>query len=249
MTTLNRDQLIRYSRQIMLPQVGTVGQETLAQSKALLIGLGGLGSPAALYLAAAGVGELTLADFDHVELSNLQRQVLHGVDDIGRDKVDSAAESLLALNPTLKINRQRERLNPATLTEFIAEHDIVLDGCDNFPTRFAVNAACQAAKTPLVSGAAVRLEGQLMSFRFDQQPSPCYRCVFPESDEAAETCAGAGILAPVVGILGSLQALEAIKILLDFDTATGNQLHIFDALNSQFRQLTINADRDCPVCG
>jgi molybdopterin-synthase adenylyltransferase len=206
------DDLLRYSRQILLPQFGIEGQERLRESSVLVVGLGGLGSPVALYLAAAGVGRLLLADFDRVDLSNLQRQILHTTDRIGLTKTESARQTLRALNPGVELVTVETSLTPETLPELVGDVDLVVECSDNFATRFAVNAACQTAHVPLVSGAAIRLEGQVTVFS-GQPGGPCYRCLYPDEGSIDETCTANGVLAPLVGIIGSIQATEAIKIL------------------------------------
>lgn len=229
---MNDEQLLRYSRQIMLPAIDIEGQERLLNSKALIVGLGGLGSPAALYLAAAGVGELLLADFDEVELSNLQRQIAHDTASIGHLKVESAAARLRAINPEVRITPLAIQLDASNLPELTAAVDVVLDGCDNFTTRQAVNAACVQTQTALISGAVIRLEGQLAVYRLDQPGGPCYGCLFPEGPETAETCSETGVIAPLPGVIGSLQALEAIKLLATGKTGLDDQLLLFDALQT-----------------
>lgn len=246
---MNDEQLLRYSRQIMLSAVDLEGQQRLLAAKALVVGLGGLGSPAAMYLAAAGVGELVLADFDTVELSNLQRQVLHDTDGLGRLKAESAAARLHAINPDVTLRPLPVRLDDDNLPALTAAVDVVLDGCDNFATRLAVNAACVRTRTPLISGAVIRLEGQLAVFRLDRPGGPCYRCLFPVGDDLAETCSETGVLAPLPGVIGSLQALEAIKLLVGAGSGLDDQLLIFDALRGDWRRLRIPADPACPCCG
>src|SRR5262245_7410720 len=196
---------------MILPEVGTHGQQTLLDSRALIIGVGGLGSPAALYLASAGIGQLTLVDRDRVELSNLQRQIAHRQQDLGRPKAQSARDNLLAINPDVRIEALDTKLDDAMLDRLVGNSDVVLDGSDNFPTRFAVNRACLRQRKPLVSGAAIRLEGQIAAFRPGQSDSPCYQCLYRESGEAQESCEQAGILGPLVGVIGAMQALEALK--------------------------------------
>ncbi|MCK5717108.1 MAG: molybdopterin-synthase adenylyltransferase MoeB [Thiomargarita sp.] len=241
-------QLLRYSRQILLPQVGIEGQERLQNANVLIIGLGGLGSPAAMYLAAAGVGHLWLCDFDVVDLSNLQRQIIHNTDDIDKSKVQSACETLHALNPLIKITPLCQQLSDEDLIEYVNKVDIVLDCSDNLPTRFAINQACVTTKTPLVSGAAIRMEGQISVFKGYQADSPCYRCLYPSDDALVETCTQTGILAPLVGIIGSFQALETLKIIIDIgDTLTGKVL-LIDALNMEFNRITLLKNSQCPVC-
>jgi len=245
---MNDQQLLRYSRQIMLPDVDIEGQEKLLAARVLIIGLGGLGSPVAMYLAAAGVGHLVLADFDTVDLSNLQRQIAHTTDRIGQSKVESAAQTLRALNPDVQITCVNEVLDANALHAQIANVDLVVDCCDNFQTRFAVNAACVAARVPLVSGAAIRLEGQVAVFDSRQPHCPCYRCLYDEASEENTTCAANGVLAPLVGIIGSMQALEAIKLIVGFGTGLAGKLLVFDARHSQWRELKLPRDPQCPVC-
>ena len=245
---MDDEQLLRYSRQIMLPGFGIEGQERLGSSRVLIVGMGGLGAPAAMYLAAAGVGELLIADFDRVDLSNLQRQIIHYSGDIGRPKVDSARETLLALNPEVRVTALDERLDADGLRDLAADCDAVLDASDNFVTRFAVNRACVEAGTPLVSGAAVRLEGQVSVFKNTPQ-SPCYQCLYPEGEELDQTCAENGVLAPVVGIIGSIQATEAIKLLSGVGQPLYGRLLVLDAATMEWRSLRLNKDPACPVCG
>ncbi|MCK5877435.1 MAG: molybdopterin-synthase adenylyltransferase MoeB [Candidatus Marithrix sp.] len=244
---MDDSQLLRYSRQIMLPQVGIEGQERLANSKILIIGLGGLGSPAAMYLAAAGVGQLRLCDFDQVDLSNLQRQIIHNTADIGKSKVASAHESLLALNPLIEIIPIAKRLEQESLLKQVKQVDIVLDCSDNLPTRFAINSACVVTKTPLISGAAIRMEGQITVFLNDKN-SPCYRCLYPSNANLEETCSQTGILAPMVGLIGSLQALEAMKIIMGVGKVLAGKLLLIDGLSMEINQLKLNKDSACPTC-
>jgi len=246
---MNDDQLLRYSRQIMLPQVDVAGQEKLLASHALIIGAGGLGSPAAIYLAAAGIGQLTVADDDVVELSNLQRQILHHDADIGRPKTASAKEALTAINPEVTVTAIPGRLQGASLAAAVDTADVVLDCSDNFATRFAVNAACVKHRTALVSGASVRLEGQLAVFLPGAENSPCYSCLYREGEEEDQTCSENGVLSPVVGIIGSLQALEAIKVILSLGEILCGRLVVFDGMTHEWRTLKIPRDPDCPVCG
>lgn len=244
---LNDDQLLRYSRQIMLPEVDLEGQEKLLAAKVLVLGLGGLGSPVAMYLAAAGVGNLVLADFDTVDLSNLQRQIVHTQARIGVNKAESAAQTLRALNPEVQIECITHHLDADALTELVQDMTLVVDCTDSFATRFALNAACAKAKVPLVSGAAIRLEGQVAVFDFRQQDAPCYRCLYEESEEDL-TCAANGVLAPLVGVIGSMQALEAIKLIAGFGVSLAGKLLVFDARYSQWRELRLARDPECPVC-
>jgi molybdopterin/thiamine biosynthesis adenylyltransferase len=246
---MNDNDLLRYSRQIMLPQFDVRGQQQIMAAHFLVIGAGGLGSPAAMYLAAAGAGQLTIADGDVVELSNLQRQLLHHDRDIGIPKVDSARTSLLDINPQLQVRTLHCRLEAEQLAAQVAACDVVLDCSDNFTTRFAINAACFAARKPLVSAAAVRFEGQLSAFDARDADSPCYACLYREGESADETCAANGVLAPVVGAIGTLQALEAIKLLLQLGETLVGRLVVFDGLAHEWRTLKLARDPGCPVCG
>lgn len=244
---MNDELLLRYSRQIMLPAVDISGQERLLTSKTLIIGLGGLGAPVTLYLAAAGVGQLTLVDFDTVDLTNLQRQVIHTTASIGQAKVESAARAARALNPHIQIHTVNQRLEYDALLELVQAHDVVLDCSDNFPTRFDINLACKTAGKPLVSGAVIRLEGQITTFDFRQPDVACYRCLYGEEGETEDTCSTTGILAPVAGIIGSMQATEALKVLLDLPTLNGRLL-LLDAKYMQWREMRLRRDVACPVC-
>ncbi len=246
---MDDDQLLRYSRQIMLPAFGFEAQQKLLDSRVLVVGAGGLGSPAALYLAAAGVGELVIADDDRVDLSNLQRQILHGQADLGRPKVASARDSLQRLDPDLRVRALDQRLEGEALHETVAGVDLVVDASDNFTTRFSLNAACVATGVPLVSGAAIRTEGQLSVFLPGVAGSPCYRCLYRELPDEEVTCAENGVLAPVVGIIGSLQAMEAIKVLTGFGEPLCGRLLILDAATLEWRSLRFRPDPACPVCG
>jgi len=240
-------QLLRYSRQIMLPQVDALGQQKLLDSTVLIVGMGGLGSPAAMYLASAGVGHLILADFDMVELSNLQRQIIHSTEDIGRNKVDSAYDRLKQLNPDITITRFKQVLDDASLADLVPQVDLVVDGCDNFDTRFAVNRACVKYHKPLVSGAAIRFEGQVSVFLNDGN-SPCYHCLYKEGGEEEMRCSENGVLAPVTGLIGSLQAIEAIKVLTDIGEPLAGRLLLVDALTMEMRTLKLKKDPACGVC-
>ncbi len=247
---MNDDQLLRYSRQIMLPQVDAAGQQRLLEASALIIGLGGLGSPVAQYLAAAGVGQLVLVDPDTVDLSNLQRQILHRHADIGRPKVASARDNLLALNPECTISTHHGKLSGEMLAQEVAAADVVLDCSDNFATRFQLNELCARHATPLVSGAAIRFEGQVSVFHHENREAPCYRCIYEDNgDELAATCSENGVIAPLVGIIGSVQALEAIKVLLGLGETLGGRLLLLDALTMEWRTMKIRQDSHCPVCG
>lgn len=246
---LTDNELLRYSRQILLPQIDVDGQLRLKNSRVLIVGLGGLGAPVALYLAAAGVGELHLADFDTVDLTNLQRQIIHDSQSVGVSKVDSAIARLTALNPDVKLVAHRQALDADSLDAAVAAVDLVLDCCDNFGTREAVNAACVASKKPLVSGAAIRLEGQLSVFDPRREESPCYHCLYGHGSEAELTCSEAGVVGPLVGLVGSLQALEALKLLAGFGEPLVGRLLLIDALGTRFRELRVKRDPQCAVCG
>ncbi|MDG6774790.1 molybdopterin-synthase adenylyltransferase MoeB [Thiomicrorhabdus sp. ZW0627] len=247
-TELNDAELSRYSRQILLPEIDYSGQLTLAQSHAVIFGLGGLGSPVSLYLASAGIGKLTLVDFDEVDDSNLQRQVVHREANIGQPKVESAKQNLAALNHHIHIDTINHQLEETELQTLIDDADVVLDCTDNFASRFALNRACYRAKKPLVSGAAIRWEGQLSTYDFRKPDSPCYQCLYKEEDGVELTCSQNGVLSPVVGMMGSMQAIEAIKALLDQPTLTG-KLMIVDAYTMQIRTLNLKKDENCAHCG
>jgi len=246
---LSDQELLRYSRQVLLAQIDIDGQLRLKHSKALIVGLGGLGSPVALYLAAAGVGELHLADFDTVDLTNLQRQVIHDSASVGMSKVDSAVQRLQAINPEITLVAHRQALDEDSLASAVAAVDLVLDCSDNFTTREAVNAACVAACKPLVSGAAIRLEGQLSVFDPRRDYSPCYHCLYGHGSEAELTCSEAGVIGPLVGLVGSLQALEAMKLLAGFGEPLVGRLLLIDALGTRIRELRVKRDPACAVCG
>jgi len=245
---MNDEQLLRYSRQIMLRNVDISGQQKLLSAKVLVIGLGGLGSPVAMYLTTAGIGEIIIADADEVELSNLQRQILHTSNDIGRHKTASAVDSLKSLNPESVITPITEQLGGKKLNELVAKVDVVLDCSDNFKTRFEINAACVANNKPLVSGAAIRLEGQVSVFRADLGSGPCYRCLYTDEQELGERCSETGILAPVVGIIGCIQATEALKLILGLGELLNGRLLLLDASIMEWRTLKLKKDPNCPVC-
>lgn len=245
---MNDDQLIRYSRQIMLPEFDIAGQQALLDAQALVIGLGGLGSPAALYLAAAGVGSLVLVDHDRVDVSNLQRQIIHDQTSIGDAKVESAARRIAALNPETRVETIASRLSGDELDAAVAGADVVLDGTDNFAARYAINAACVHAETPLVSGAAIRLEGQVTVVDPRRDDAPCYRCLYGDAGDDALNCAENGVAAPVVGIIGSVQAMEAMKVIAGFgEDLAGYVLHL-DAKRMEWRKLQLTKDPECPTC-
>lgn len=245
---MNGSQLSRYSRHILLPQVNKVGQQKLIQSRVLIVGLGGLGSPVALYLAAAGIGQLILVDFDQVDLSNLQRQIVHNTTQIGQDKVISAKNQLLLLNPEIQITTYAYRLDPETWQQLITTVDIVVDCSDNFATRFAINAACVRHGIPLISAAVQRWSGQVTVFLPAYAQSPCYACLYPNLEAEGEACSETGVLAPVAGIIGSIQAVEVIKVLLEIDESLCGRLLILDAYTLQWRTLKLPKDPACLVC-
>ncbi len=245
---MNDEQLLRYSRHIMLPEIDYAGQERLRGSRVLIAGLGGLGSPVALYLAAAGVGELVLADFDTVDLSNLQRQVIHDTASVGLLKIDSAARRIAAINPDVKLRLVHDKLTNENLPELLTDVDLVCDCSDNFALRFALNAACVDAQKPLVSGAAIRMEGQVTVFDTRLPESPCYRCLYQEEGEDALRCSETGVLSPLVGMIGSLQASETIKTLVGFGDTLVGRLALFDLKRAEFRTIRYRRDPDCPVC-
>jgi molybdopterin-synthase adenylyltransferase len=246
---MNDQQLLRYSRHILLQEIGIEGQEKLIGAHALIIGAGGLGSPAALFLAASGVGTLTICDNDTVDLTNLQRQIMHRTASIGMNKVDSARATLAEINPEVHVNNLKERVESARLHELVAQADVILDCSDNFATRYALNRACVLLKKPLVSGAAIRFAGQVSVFDLRLESSPCYHCLYPENSESEDTrCAEMGVFAPLVGIIGSLQAAEALKLLLGTGTTLCGRLLLMDALDSELRTIKLSRDVNCPVC-
>jgi len=246
---MNEEQAARYSRHIQLPQIGAAGQRRLLGSRVLVVGVGGLGAPAIMYLAASGIGQLALADYDRVELSNLQRQIIHATADIGRNKVDSARDRVLALNPEVRVDTIAWAMDDEELEAEVARADVVVDASDNFETRFALNAASVRTRTPLVSGAAVRMEAQVYVFEPGRADSPCYRCLYSDAGDDGEPCALVGVFAPMLGIIGSVEAAEAIKVLLGIGTTLTGRVVIFDALHTEWRSLTLPRDPACPVCG
>jgi len=244
---MNDEQLLRYSRQILLPQIDVAGQEKLLAARVLIAGLGGLGSPVALYLAAAGVGHLVLVDHDRVEVSNLQRQIAHTQATIGATKVDSAAATIRALNPDTRVEPIAARLESARLSELVSRVDVVVDGTDNFATRYAINDACFAAHKPLVSGAAIRMEGQVAVFDPREPTSPCYRCLYPSAEGVELNCSENGVAAPVVGVIGTVQAMETLKLIVGIgETLVGAVLY-FDALPMEWHRLRLRRRPDCPA--
>lgn len=245
---MNDEQLLRYSRQIMLPEVDVAGQTQLLEATVLIVGLGGLGSPAALYLAAAGVGRLILTDHDQVDLTNLQRQIIHTQNAIGESKVQSAARTLAGINPDVAVERIDSKLHGKALRDAVARSTVVLDATDNFEVRFELNQASVATAVPLVSGAAIRWEGQVAVFDPRDGESPCYRCLYAEGENGALNCSENGVVAPLVGIIGSCQALETIKLITGVgETLTGYVLY-FDGKRMEWRRLRLPKDPNCPVC-
>jgi adenylyltransferase/sulfurtransferase len=246
---MNDAQLLRYSRHILLPEIDVTGQQKIVAAHALIVGVGGLGSPAALYLASAGVGHITLADADEVDLTNLQRQILHSTQAIGRPKVESGLEALARINPEVKVTALHSRLAGAELDALVATCDVVLDCCDNFATRHAVNRACVKHKKPLVSGAGVRFDGQLAVFDMRRGDSPCYHCLFPEDAEFEETrCAVMGVFAPLTGIIGTMQAAEALKLIAGVGESLCGRVLLLDALAMQWREIRLKKDPGCAIC-
>ncbi|NOQ94199.1 MAG: molybdopterin-synthase adenylyltransferase MoeB [Methylophaga sp.] len=245
---MNDDQLLRYSRQILLPQIDIIGQQKILDSRVLVIGLGGLGSPVAMYLAAAGVGHLTLVDDDIVEVSNLQRQIIHSEKDIGRLKVESAAESMKEINSNCQLEIKTSRLDTHALTAIVKEADVIVDCSDNFATRFLLNEITQACKTPLVSGAAIRMEGQVTVYDSRNHGSACYHCVYQDEGELQQTCSESGVLSPLLGIIGSMQAVETIKLITGIGKTLAGRLMIFDALSMSWQEMKLRQDPSCPVC-
>ena len=246
---MDDSKLLRYSRHILLDELGPDAQARFGDAHALIVGMGGLGAPAAQFLAAAGVGTLTLCDADRVDLTNLQRQILYATADIGQLKVDAAAQRLSAVNPQIRIERIAARVDAMSLVPLVAAADLVLDCTDNFATRHAINTACVRAGKPLVSGAAIRFDGQIAVFDVTARDSPCYHCLFGEGDELEETrCATMGVFAPLVGIVGATQAAEALKIIAQVGTSLAGRLLLVDALTMQWRELRVPRDPACPVC-
>ena len=245
---MNQNQRDRYARQIRLPQIGEQGQQKIIDSSALIVGMGGLGSPAAMYLAAAGIGKLVITDYDRVEISNLQRQIIHLDRSVGENKVDSARAMIKALNPECEVETISYQLDDDELKSTIEAVDIVLDCTDNFPTRFEVNRYCVATETPLVSGAAIRLEGQIMNYQPGVQ-GPCYQCLYTQVYENAETCEMEGVLGPVVGVIGTMQALQTLLILTAHGEPMIGRLLLFDAASMEWQGVKLPKNPHCPVCG
>ena len=252
MDEISDEQLMRYARHVVLEEVGEEGQIKLLESKVLVIGAGGLGSPVLMYLAAAGVGTLGVVDDDVVDITNLQRQIVHGTEDIDRPKVDSAEARLRSINPEVQIHKYPYRIIPDNAIELISQYDLVLDGCDNFDTRYMINDACYLAKTPLVSAALLRFEGQLTTIKaFEDGDAPCYRCIFPSppAPGMVPRCEQAGIFGAVAGVLGTMQATEALKELLGLGQSLSGRLVLYDSMNSDMRSLKVKRDPGCALCG
>lgn len=248
-TTLTNEEVARYSRHLILPEVGMEGQKKLKQAKVAMIGAGGLGAPVGLYLAAAGVGRVGIVDFDVVDASNLQRQVIHGTKDLGRKKLDSAADRMRDINPNIRIDKYEVGLTSENAFDILGDYDLVIDGTDNFPTRYLVNDACVLLKKPNVYGSIFRFEGQATVFAYED--GPCYRCLYPEPPPPGlvPSCAEGGVLGILPGLIGVVQATEAVKLILGIGETLKNRLLLYDALNMKFRELKLRRDRDCPVCG
>ncbi len=246
---MNDNQLLRYSRHILLPQIAYEGQELLTQSHALIVGAGGLGAPSALYMAAGGVGTLTICDFDVVDLTNLQRQIIHTTQSVGINKAVSAKQTLQAINPEVVVNTVQEKSTEAAMSKLVKDADVVLDCSDNFATRYALNRLCFEHQKPLVSGAAIGFEGQVTVYDFRHPQSPCYHCLFP--DDGSETdmrCSENGVFSPLVGMIGTTQAAEAMKLLMNIGTSLQGRLMLLDALNMEWRTIKLSKDPACKVC-
>jgi|TARA_B110000305_G_scaffold241643_1_gene316710 molybdopterin-synthase adenylyltransferase len=245
---MNDADLLRYSRHILLPEVDLEGQEKLLKAKVAIIGLGGLGSPVALYLAASGIGEITLVDDDRVDLGNLQRQIVHAEADLGQNKVDSAARALSQINSTLKITPLAQRLTGDALDDLVDGVDAVVDCTDNFETRLEINRACVQGQKPLISGAAIRLEGQLLTVDPNVPNGPCYQCLYGKDAAVQQDCATTGVIAPIVGVIGSLLALETLRVLLGIAQDHTGQLTTFDGRTNRWHQFKFKKRVDCPIC-
>ena len=247
---MDDQQLLRYSRHLLLNELGPDAQARFGAAHALVVGTGGLGNPAAQFLASAGIGTITLVDADAVDLTNLQRQILFAMDDVGTPKVEAAARRLAAVNPEIRIVPLAKRVGDAELAALAVAADVVLDCTDNFATRHAINRACVAARTPLVSGAAIRFDGQLAVFDTRDDAAPCYHCLFGEGDDLEETrCATMGVFAPLVGIVGATQAAEALKLVAGVGSSLAGRLLLIDALAMEWREVRVPRDPACPVCG
>ncbi len=245
---MDNDKLLRYSRQMMLPEIDAEGQQRLEDARVLIIGLGGLGSSSSVYLAAAGVGHLVLVDFDEVDISNLQRQIVHATKDIGRLKVDSAKEHLLELNPEIQVTKIDHKIENEELEEQVKLATVVVDCSDNFQTRFAINDACVKYKIPLVSGAAIRFEAQVSVFDSRHEDSPCYRCLYGSEAEVEQSCTANGVISPLLGIVGSIQACEAMKIIMNLGETLEGRLLLLDVMHMEWHTAKLNKDPSCPVC-
>jgi molybdopterin/thiamine biosynthesis adenylyltransferase len=246
---MNDNQLLRYSRHILLPQIEYAGQEKLTKSHVLIVGAGGLGAPVALYLAASGVGKLTICDFDTVDLTNLQRQIIHTTQSVGINKAVSALQTICEINPEVNVQTIQQKSTEAEFTKLAAEADVVIDCSDNFATRYALNRVCLALKKPLVSGAAVQFEGQITVYDFRHEASPCYHCLFPDTGTDQETrCAENGVFSPLVGMIGTTQAAEALKLILNIGESLQGRLLLLDALSMEWRTIKFSRDPKCAVC-
>jgi adenylyltransferase/sulfurtransferase len=245
---MDDDLLLRYSRQILLPEIDIEGQEKIINARVLVVGVGGLGSPIAMYLAAAGVGTLHLIDHDTVELSNLQRQIIHATDDIGRAKVESARSRLSALNPNVSVEITDRQFEDEDFDEYLPRTDVVVDATDNFQSRFQINRQCVKHSTSLVSGAAIRFEGQVSVFHPGQKESPCYRCLYTNESAVAETCSQTGVIAPLLGMIGSVQAMETLKVITGTGTDLNGRLLLLDALSMEWQTMRFKRNPRCPEC-
>ena len=247
---MNDDQLLRYSRHILLDDVGIEGQQRLVDSHVLIVGAGGLGSPVALYLAASGVGHITIADHDTVDLTNLQRQIAHTTARVGHPKVESASQAMLALNPEVRVTALAHKLDAVQLNALVPTVQVVVDCCDNFETRQAVNAACVKHKVPLVSGAAIRMDGQLAVYDTRDDKSPCYACIFPPDQAPEEVlCSTMGVLAPLVGVIGTMQAMETVKLITGMGSRLTGRLQMLDGRGMEWHEVRLQRNASCPVCG
>ena len=247
---MNDDQLLRYSRHILLPQIGILGQEKLTRSRVLIVGLGGLGSPVAMYLAASGIGELVICDNDNVDLTNLQRQTIHNTETIGISKVQSATKAIAKINPEINVVPIQEYVDEKRLQKLVKEVDIVVDASDNFATRHTINQVCVTYKKPLVSGAAIRFNGQISVFNLTNNASPCYHCLFSKDGSNEDMhCATMGVFSPLVGAIGCMQAMETIKILLNIGATLNGRLMLLDGLTMEWRSIKLNKDPECTICG
>ncbi len=246
---MNDNQLLRYSRHILLPQIEYAGQEKLTKSHVLIVGAGGLGSPAALYLAASGVGKLTICDFDNVDLTNLQRQIIHTTQSVGINKAVSAQQTIYEINPDVVVQTIQQKSSEAEFKQLVEQADVVIDCSDNFATRYTLNRVCLQLKKPLVSGAAIGFEGQITVFDFRHETSPCYHCLFPDTGSDQEMrCAENGVFAPLVGMIGTTQAAEALKLIMNIGDSLQGRLLLLDALSMEWRTIKLGRDPQCAVC-